>query len=224
VIQVNNPQAAPFDTIPSLAIAVKQLPPPEHQKHTGILYKEEGGSVALLHLKFHHELAKESPSDTYFWVSCSFDLRLQQLFVQWLETIWQRNTGGAIPFSIEYSGKYIDANGNYVRTKMGEGLTCATWVVCVFADYGLPFIDIDTWPKNPSLGDRKWQKKILQQLRAKATPEHVAKQEAIIGKVVRFRPEHVAGAFGLFDGNTQIVYTRAYKAAEKLVEIIRLSR
>jgi hypothetical protein len=74
-----------------------------------------------------------------------------------------------------------------------HGLTCATFVLAVFHQAGLPLVRYDSWPVNRP-GDAEWQESIVNLLeRTGAAPEHIAKVKTEIG-AVRYRPEEVAGA------------------------------
>jgi hypothetical protein len=184
----------------NLAIAVKQFVARRRQNHVGILYKTDGNPLSLLHLRWHHELQNEAPDPSYFWLPTKLDPRVVTSFVEWLGVVWERNKAGAVPFSVLYSGRYFEADGKLARSDIGDGLTCATFVCALFADFALPLIDADTWPKSPTLRDKQWHREILEELGKKADPAHVAKQRLLMGRASRFRPEQTAGAFGVFTG------------------------
>lgn len=204
-----------------LAIAIKRSSDLERQRHVGLLYKTDTSQLALLHLRSHFDFAKSTPHESYYSIPSLLDERLQIMFAVWLDSLWEANKEAKIPYSIEFSGRYLGENGELLRTGLGEGLTCATLVISAFSDYGLPLIDIESWPKFPSLGDKRWQEEILVTIERDAGKEHAAKQKPLIGKVVRFRPEHIAGAFSVFVGEP-IKYKAASKRGEKIVDALKL--
>jgi hypothetical protein len=199
-LQVNNAVDVPYSNDTRLAVALRYIV--EHrQSHVGLLFRPEGEELSLFHLKFHHELVNEVPDFSYSWIPTQLDDPLITAFVEWLATLRDRNKQGLVPFSIQYCGNYFDKNGDYVQSALGSGLTCATFVLAVFADFALPLIDLATWRKVASLKDKSWQKRILDILEGHAPKEHVEKQRPLIGSAARYRPEEVGGAFGLFAGN-----------------------
>jgi hypothetical protein len=190
--------------LPIARLAISIANTDADQRHIGLLYRIEGAPLEMLHLQWHcllrsqtpEQIQNDFPNHSYVWISLhnDFDPRLIVAFVEWLGTVWKRNRDkGLIPFSIEYHGCYFDSDGTYRPTAVGEGLTCATFIMALFGDYGLPLIDLQGWKRR--LGDASWQKRILARLRSHADPEHIENQTPHIGAAARFRPEEVAGAF-----------------------------
>ena len=107
---------------------------------------------------------------------------------------------GEIPYSILRQGKSFDETGKYVTAGIGEGLTCATYVLAAFEALEISLVDLASWPVGRP-EDQPWFLEILQLLAQAvpaAAPEHIAAQEAALPNVVRYRPEEVAAAFSLF--------------------------
>lgn len=198
LIPIHAESSSPCNAV--LAVAIKQTSAADRQNHVGLIFKIEGKAPSIFHLRFHHQLRCDPLDPTYYWIACKLDDRLLLPIAEHIGVIAERNDAGKIPFCIEYTGQYFDANGSYIRNGDGEGLTCATLITSLFSEYGLPLIQAETWPKTPSLKDKSWQKKILKILEEHASPQHVQRQRRLIGRVSRFRPEQIAGAFGIFDG------------------------
>lgn len=193
------------------------------QFHVGILYRSEGDGVVLLDLAWHHVLRRKQPDGEMFWITCHIDDRVQESFAVWLEELWQMNQEGGIPYSIVSAGTYWDEARRFVRTAAGDGLTCATFITTTFETFGLPIVQVSSWPRRPSRRDRRWQRNILRMLSAYAPVEHVEAQRKCIGKVTRFRPDQVAGAFGVFM-DQPISYLKSNEAARLVAERISLPR
>jgi hypothetical protein len=198
-IQINNSVDVPYSQDLGLAAAVKYFVD-ERQPHIGLLIHPEGEELSLFHLRFHNQLISEAPDFSYSWIPSKLDDRLVTPLVEWVATIRDRNKQGLIPFSIQYIGKYFAQSGDYIQSALGSGLTCSTFILAVFQDFGLGLIDHQTWRKVASLKDKSWQKRILEVLEKFAPKEHVDKQRPLIGVAARYRPEEVGAAFGLFEG------------------------
>jgi hypothetical protein len=204
--------------LPDVCVAIKSIS--QTQQHVGVIYRAEGEEHALLHLKFHDKLERDELEFlSYYWIKPSIDPRNLQLLAEWLAVIWARNKNkGLLPFSIEYSGRYFASDATFSRTGVGEGLTCATFILSVFSDFGLSLVDGASWPKR--VGDEKWQKQILDVLEKEATAEHVKAQKKHIGVASRFRPEEVAGATGIYSG-TPVLFNQAEKAGKTVLQSLR---
>ncbi len=76
----------------------------------------------------------------------------------------------------------------------GRGLTCATFVLAMFASHGIPLLQLSEWPDREE--DRAWQEYIVGVLRKNGADEkHVnAVNEQVKRGCARYRPEEVAAA------------------------------
>ncbi|MEQ8455545.1 MAG: hypothetical protein RLO52_19540 [Sandaracinaceae bacterium] len=94
------------------------------------------------------------------------------------------------------NGSFDRVNGTYVQAGAPRGLTCATFVLALFAAYEIDVVDLEEWP--PRREDAEWQRSILCTLKAQfpgaSDRAYFAHIEADIGNCVRVRPEEVAGA------------------------------
>lgn len=105
---------------------------------------------------------------------------------------WLELNGGKIPYSVASPGGVIFRDDIWVGDSPGQGLTCATFIVELFKELGIPFIDSKSWRARE--GDDEWARGILQMLRGCMSPEHVAAQMDLIGREPRIRPSDVAAA------------------------------
>jgi hypothetical protein len=94
-----------------------------------------------------------------------------------------------IPFGFTYNGVYFTGAGDYISHGAGHGLTCATFVMAVFATYNIPILKIDEWPKRPD--DPGWQLGQVGHLQRRHGPFVADAAAQFIGEP-RYRPEEVA--------------------------------
>lgn len=222
---MRDPEANPYTSIPKLALAVVQPHPDVRglQIHEGFIYRDEIGQIVVFDMAFHHILRRGPPDFPYYWIKSALDVRLQRLICVWMDELWETNRSAEIPYSVVWSpGGYWDENKQFTKNELGEGLTCASFVISVFEAYGLPLLDLKSWPKRPNRQDRRWQRRVLSFLidfgrreRIDVT-EHVARQVRRLPSAVRFRPDQVGGAFGVFSGDPI-----AYDEAERLSIFVR---
>lgn len=219
MFRIHSPIEVPFDAIARVAIAIKQFGP--NWQHVGILVRAEGSDIALVHLPTHGEFSREVPDYSYHWIPSTLDDRLLFSLAEWIAVLWERNQEkGLLPYSIEYCGRYFSATGEYQRSEIGEGLTCATFVIAVLGDFGIPILDPKTWAKR--LSDSRWQKRILETMAERgASKEHIEKQKASIGVASRYKPEEVGGAFGIYRDRA-VTYKEVLPIAEAILSAIKL--
>ena len=142
---------------------------------------------------------------SYAWLACiGFSASEQLQLALWLEAIWKANKE-AVPYGISFSGAgYFDRGlGKFVAGNTGSGLTCATFVMAVFADFEFPIVDWQTWPNRAS--DKVFQEEIVRILEervreGKAAREHVDAQISALGIAPRFQPAEVVAAAGGYLG------------------------
>ncbi|MDO8284967.1 MAG: hypothetical protein Q7T69_08170 [Rhodoferax sp.] len=188
----------------SLRIAFKK-----DGSHIGLLFRL-GAEVPsnLLHLAFHHLLYCEQTAEVADWDDqyavvnlAGFDVDERIQLAVWLKRISKSN-GRNVPYGLKYSGQgYFDATtGKFISSETGRGLTCSTFVLAVFIDFGFNIVDCDSWPVRED--DTKFQRAIMGHLqdgvqRHLVQREHMEAQQAHIGTAPRFRPlETAAGCAG----------------------------
>jgi hypothetical protein len=167
----------------------------------GLLYRNDNDEVRLSHLPWHFRFnGSDDPGPLDYWLEPHFNDMVQEQVVAFLLHRAEEQGKGDIPYSILRQGKSFDAAGKYVPAGIGEGLTCATYVLAAFEALEISIIDLQSWPVGRA-EDQAWFQQILQrlgQLVPPASPEHIQAQQQALPNVVRYRPEEVAAAFSLF--------------------------
>lgn len=210
---VYDPRYRPLSEIKWIALGISQPKAEEDQRHIGLLYRDEDaeGGITMLDLAWHHRLRSNPPQPGHLWVEPAVPPELAPAFQQLCKVVANKY-GGRKPRSIAYAlryetGSFDPASGEFLNAT-GHGLTCATFVLAMFASYGVHLVCVEEWLacKNEvrAAEDHVWQKKIVKSLRctleskrrrsdAREIEAHLAAVEGEIG-CARFRPEEVAAA------------------------------
>lgn len=190
--------------IPTLAIAIGGVDVTRSatQRHVGILFQSEGNGLQLIHLGWHDDFACQAATYDYFWIPViGVNEVVQVTIADWLETFWVVHQN-KIPYSINpFNDSPFDSSGKLRPLLPGEGFTCATFVLWAFLAQKVNLIVADSWLSRDS--DIGWQQKMIHYLRNTNPPvpqAHIDAQAATNDRIVRFRPEEVAGVVGSFDG------------------------
>jgi hypothetical protein len=205
MIQLYSPRL-PYPDISYIGIAIQEAG--YDQRHVGVLFRIDiNEAPKLLHLAFHLRLKCETHSkyaSEYYWLHCSgFSDDEQLQLAVWFEKVFSIN-GNHIPYGLAYSSTgYFDQNGVFIKSDKNCGLTCATFIMALFEDFGFPIIDISSWVSRDD--DAEWQKRIIASMREdKAnhpdlySDTHIDDQILNIGVAARFRPEEVAASANAF--------------------------
>lgn len=200
MIQLQSPQQ-PYPDISYIGIAITG---DINQRHVGLLFRtDKNNEPKLLHLAFHQRLWCSTSSQyasEYYWLHCSgFSDDEQLQLAVWFEKVFFIN-GNRIPYGLAYSSvSHFEQNGAFIQSDRNCGLTCATFIMALFEDFGFPIIDIDSWVSRD--GDAAWHDHILDEMKKDQTrhPDlysdaHINDQISNIGVAARFRPEEVAAS------------------------------
>jgi len=173
-------------------LAVQVSDPAVQQLHAATLYRFDG-RLMIGDVRSHliTRRAEARPSESVYWVAPDLAQEEQRILAAKVDA-WLDENDGRIPYSVAHPGGVIFRDDVWVGNEPGQGLTCATFIVALFDELGIPFIDVDTW-KNRT-GDAEWAARILEMLRPLMSPEHVAAQENRLGQAVRVRPSDVTAA------------------------------
>jgi hypothetical protein len=183
------PNTTPFDTVHDLGIAIRTFGS-TGQLHIGLLHKVENEPAWILNLRHFADLRNEQPSDSYRWVQVDLHEVNRRLLVALCRALARKLP--PIPFGFPFNRSYISQAGDYILGEFGDGLTCASFVMAVFAAYDIPLLKIEEWPP-ASFQDQLWQG-------GQAGHVQVARGPFIADAVARhigaprFRPEHVTAA------------------------------
>lgn len=164
------------------------------QLHCGIAYKSEGQANAL-HLAWHYDLqdqpAESLYSQGYYFTLPAIDTIRQRVIAAKCRRIYRAKEQG-IPYGLLYEGATFDDDGILRLGGNEHGLTCATFVIAVYASCGITLCDYAAWPARRE--DGAWHASIIALLcRHGASPEHLHNLEQEKG-CARFRPEEVAAS------------------------------
>lgn len=183
--------------------------------HLGLLFLESPNEDAkLLHLYSHHSLRTNNIDQRGFWIRLGLTDRQVRQLAGMCAMISKRNSTDAIAFSIVYDSnrQYFDKNGNYIPSGLGEGLTCATFVMAIFENLGLPLLLTDTWTSETK--DEVWHLEIMEQMKQSSPdPTHFKAMASNVG-CARYRPADIVIASSKKQGRPlpQKTVRRAYGA------------
>ncbi|MDH0275300.1 MULTISPECIES: hypothetical protein [Stenotrophomonas] len=171
--------------------------PERDQFHVAVFFRDEVGAVLMYGDLQWHLRARCSEAvarDRYIWV-CPRLGEFDQILLASKAKIWLENNPDTIPYSVSHPmGGVMFKDDKWAGEAPGMGLTCATFVVALFDELGIPFIDSSSWQERD--GDAEWKSEILMYLRncPGVAPEHVEAQMNSLGATVRIRPSDVFAA------------------------------
>lgn len=177
------------------------------QKHVALIYKAFDSRVMQLHLGWHHMLCHHEWDKKYHWIQLEgIDQELQETFADWAVLVAGATPGEPIPYSVLFHpGRNFNVDGRFINRNDGTGLTCATFLLALFSDFGIPLIDPAKWPSSRK-GDFKWLRKIFKLLRTLEVDSGRMSSWSWLEQVKRrhslrrYRPEEVFASAGLFVG------------------------
>lgn len=178
---------------------------PSRQFHTAALYRF-GNELWMGDLQGHLRTCrtKAAPTEDTYWVSPDLVEEDQRILAAKIDA-WLDKNENKIPYSVAHSGGVVFRDDVWVGDEPGQGLTCATFLVELFKELAIPFIDVETWRKRD--GDDEWAKKILPLICASMSQMHVDAQRARIGDTIRVRPTDVAAAGLLLNQHVDVSLT-----------------
>jgi hypothetical protein len=186
------------------------------QSHVGVLVRFFD-VVHICHFAWHEALVFTPVSNRYSWDNCHFleDNRPTALALAGYIIAVGTNAENvdAVPYGITYLADVFDDQGTLINLPEGLGLTCATFVMSVFAHLGYEILDRGTWQRRFS--DRCWQRKMIRRLRNDGFRTHAEAIRQHVGSK-RFRPEEVAVG-GIAD-YIPLVYRDARRLGKALIK------
>jgi hypothetical protein len=206
---INDPKNRHFNEVADLGIAIRTIQG-ERQLHIGLLYRFEKTDAMLLNLRHQLDLRNEAPSEHYRWLQADLDEINRRLLAGLCRLIADKSKN--IPFGFTYNGTYFTHSGDYIGRGLGHGLTCASFVMAVFATYSIPLLKSEEWPQRRP-ADMLWQTSqvgVIQSSRgqfiASAVAEHIGSP--------RFSPEEVTA--GAIDANRPLGLRQAEALAKRI--------
>lgn len=194
IARVYTTQERSFQFIEHVAIAIRLIRETEGQQHVGIFHRDETTKdLRMIHLAWHHDLKNSQPNTCYVWIAPPIPQRRARQVAAFCRRVYRANHSG-IPYAFSQATDCFEQRtGEFIFGPGRNGLTCASFVLCIFQSTGLPLINYETWPRMRD-GDVQWQRSIIAQLKEdEASADHILRVESEIG-CVRYRPEDVAGA------------------------------
>lgn len=191
-MEIYDANVTSYDEVENIGVAIKNVG--DDQQHIGIIYKIGNTAPAImLDLQWHHLLRQRTPSNSYAWLDCGLDIYNKAALAAYCNDIYSENGENTIPYGVGISGKSFDpATGKWILGNPHDGLTCASFVLEVFAAQGHTVLNKESWQERNT--DKDWQNHIINALEdTGASPEHINYQRSLIG-IFRYRPEEVAGA------------------------------
>lgn len=178
-----------------------------NQNHSAIVYRGDDGKYYLAHLAWHYHFKHELWDGKYYWVELpGISEEVQETLADWIVLVASKAADIPIPYSIVFSpDRSFDAAGGYIDSNDGRGLTCATFILALLSDFGMPIADRTTWPTGRS-EDQTWAIKILKYLYTEIHTKYphllpqFAKQWDQRMQLSRYRPEEVAACAYCYSG------------------------
>jgi hypothetical protein len=164
--------------------------------HLSLIYVDDDQQPRWLHLAWHHHVRERPVDENYAWGEPPLEPELRAILSRLCRRIARRYVGQrrSIAYALRYAGGRFDEMTGEFLCEDGLGLTCATFVMAVFATRGVALLRRQEW--EPRDEDVLWQEKIIELLKNARDPkinEHVAVVRTEVG-CARFRPEEVAAA------------------------------
>jgi hypothetical protein len=173
-------------------LAIQVSDPVSRQLHVAALYRFDNclkiGDLQN-HLQTRRDVAR--PSSRVFWIAPDLNEEDQRILAATIDA-WLDENENKIPYSVAHPGGVVFRDKVWIGNEPGQGLTCATFIVELFNELGIPFINVETWQQRN--GDIEWAEWILSLLSENMTSEHIEAQKKKIGQNVRIRPSDIAAA------------------------------
>jgi hypothetical protein len=189
--------------------------------HVGLLYRDdEPPKLWLLHFCWHRTLRKQEPNESQLvlWIEPTLEREQANQVVLWCETMYSNHARGTLTYGLSQPDGFFDVEGNITTADLGQGLTCATFILAVFHLAGTPLVQYATW--KPRSEDEAWRAKIIEHLRSdrRVERQHIVALERDTIQV-RFRPLEVAGAASAEDipVTLEVAVERAFELTRMLV-------
>jgi hypothetical protein len=159
--------------------------------------------------------------DRYLWADTGLDEGNSHVIAAWLAS--RRAHPKDIPYGFDAHGSCFDTvTLDFVPPSLGKGLTCATYIKAVFLHFGFELLDESTWPLNrPS--DRSWQVAVLEELRKRASEDHIVALTNDVG-ARQFRPAEVVGAATLPSLSWPVALNDVAAIAQSIIVDVQSSR
>lgn len=188
---LNDLDQAAVEGVGPFALAIAKTGP--YQDHLAILYRDECDDIWIMHLGWHNRLYTDVFCFIYQWAPTNRPRPILKFLSHLCDKI--RKNKPVIPYGLDRTGIQIDKQtGSVNPSKVGKGLTCATFPLALFDAYKIKLLAEDEWPKD---ANAPWQQYIYDMMCDEKTDVPVDHREALksdIGGARRFTPAEVIGA------------------------------
>lgn len=187
------------------------------QRHCGIVFNLHN-ELRILHLATHNKVQCDRDFGTFLcWIKPEMHPALQEAFCAYLEIVGESVDGGKneIPYGFLYDEyAHIEPDGTLILGGKECGLTCATYVLTLFASKGFRLVDLDSWTSREE--DKPWFIQIIKLFfehflgNQRMSHSHFKRLLSEIG-CPRYRPEEIAVSSALY--TRQAAKTDAIRSA-----------
>ncbi|MGN7612698.1 hypothetical protein ACQZV8_11500 [Magnetococcales bacterium HHB-1] len=201
----------PFPKDQYFGVAIQVRSPGQY--HPGLIYRHKIGEEALLcHFSTHFNSRVQPLPDYYFWGYTPFSLTEQREIATFTASIHRQKI--LVPYGFAYNPPYFTEQGDLLPKPLGEGLTCATFLLAILEAKGYSILDRKTWTIQPD--DQTWRQQTLDALKDRGTePEHLQAMTKIMDNALRYRPEEVVA--GIMASKRPLSCNQARKMGKKIV-------
>lgn len=198
------------------------------QRHCGIVFNLHN-ELRILHLATHNKVqCDRNFGDFLCWIKPDIHPSLQEAFCAYLEIVGEAVDRGnnEIPYGFLYDDyARIEPDGTLILGGKKCGLTCATYVLTLFASKGFRLIDLDSWTSREE--DKSWFYQIIKIFyvhflnKQKMSLAHFKRLLSEIG-CPRYRPEEIAVSSALYTNqaaSTEAIRSEGRGLLDYLLEI-----
>lgn len=219
---LNVPTSHPFENVDGLGTAIR-LFESSPQAHVGLVYKGANSEPRILHFAEHLDVRDDAPpSGNYRWAQIALN-KPNRKVVAALCTALAKRVGDEsfeVPYGFKYTGDYFTPTAEYVGVGIGNGLTCATFILAIFRTFDIELLKVDEWEaRELSQEDFDFQRKQLDYLKSKYPK--VAAAAGIHFGAPRYRPEEVVA--GSICGQPPIGLKEAVRIGMKVLGALKKS-
>ena len=190
------------DNSMKFGLAIQLTDPKRKQFHVMAIYRKDH-SLIIGDLQWHFKVGRRYAGDEpeIKWVAPDLNEMDQRLLASKID-VWLELNATKIPYSVAHPGGIIWKDNVWAGNQPGQGLTCATFILELFKELGIPFVDVESW--DARCGDKEWAENILNILRSKLSTADFEAQRDRLGSTVRIRPSDVVSAAHLVKADLEV--------------------
>ena len=179
---------------PTVFLGLKSYPRAVPQQHVAFIYENNFNTLSICHLTGDFSLENTLFIDTEKFLVKPLvfkDDSNDYMLSNYLEIVHDDGVT-LVPYGIINSGNCFCPNtGKFLGLVLGEGLTCATFVLTILETLNLHMLDKNSWTQRQA--DMEWQMSVVGYIFSRDQLRAMTMKNSI-GKATRFRPEEVFAA------------------------------